>query len=93
MLSRFRSVRFLLGVVLFFAVLFGSAWVALPVAIALCLRWRAWEVIVLGVAWDLLWLPNGIAPESPPLATLIACLLVLGLEVFRRELLIRSPQY
>jgi hypothetical protein len=81
-----------MGVALFFSVIFGSPYFAAALAVALALRFRAWEVVAAGLLMDLLWMPSvAFTTESAiPYATLIALLLVLGLEPLRRQLLVDS---
>lgn len=85
---RVRSIRTYLALALYAAVVFGATWLALGLAITMTVRWRAWEVVGAGVVWDLLWLPAGIDLYHPPLATFLACILVLALEPFRRQLIV-----
>ncbi len=71
--------------------LFAYPWVVALLAVPLALRWRAWEVIGVGLFMDFLWMPTPVSFltfESLPLATLIACLLVFALEPLRRQLLL-----
>ncbi len=60
-------------------------------ALVLCLRYRAWEVVPIGIAFDLLWLPDlSFSLHGLPLATLTAFILLILLEPLRRELLTGS---
>lgn len=95
--SPFRSlrgiskIRLLLSVVMFWGILFASWWLPLICALFLSLRFRAWEVILAGIFLDLYWMPayvSFVSFDSVPLGTIIAVLLVFGLEPVRRQLLI-----
>lgn len=91
-MSRANSIRILLAIALFVAVIFLPWWVALILTLALTLRFRAWEVAAAGVLFDILWLP-GIPFESLttlPFGTLTALILILVLEPLRRQLLLGS---
>ena len=73
---------------MFVSVIFAPWWVPAIFALALCLRFRAWEVILAGMFMDLYWMPAYIGLHSLPVATIVAILLVFGLEPLRRQLLI-----
>jgi hypothetical protein len=81
-----------MGIALFFSVVFGSPYFAAALAVALSLRFRAWEVVAAGLLMDLLWMPSvAFTTEGAiPYATAIALLLVIGLEPLRRQLLVDS---
>lgn len=86
MLSTSNIARTLLGLAAFLSTLFLPVWFALVFMMLLTLRWRAWEVLMLGLWIDFLWLPAGFF--SPiPLYTLIALALFVMFEPLRRELL------
>jgi hypothetical protein len=79
-----RYLLFAIGVAsVFFAPLWGVALVAL----LLSLRWRAWEVLFLGVLVDILWFPSGFA-FGIPLATVLSVVLVWLFEPLRAQLLL-----
>lgn len=78
--------RILFTLSLFVSVLFFPPWVSLILAVLMCVRYRAWEVIVLGVFVDMATLPE-VSWSLVPWATLVALILVWGLEPLRRELL------
>lgn len=69
-------------------VLLGPWWLPIAAGIMLSLRWRAWEVLFLGLGMDLLWLPGASLFAHVPLYTLGALMLVWGLEPLRRRLLV-----
>lgn len=86
-----HRLRIALGIAMFASIIFAPWWVPVLCALALCLRFRAWEVILAGMFMDLYWMPEYIAFgswESTPLATIVAIFLVFGLEPLRRQLLI-----
>lgn len=70
--------------------LFGYPWLTLLIAIALALRYQAWELVAIGIFLDLLWLPDHVSLANMPLATLIALGLVVIFEPLRRQLLTSS---
>lgn len=86
-----NNARVLLGCALLLAVLYAPPFVVAGIALTLSLRWRAWEVIVAGIFMDFLWSPSVlsfISADSIPFSTLIAMVLVFGLEPLRRQLLL-----
>jgi hypothetical protein len=88
---RFSKVRLLVGVVMFWGVLFAPWWVPLICAVLLTLRFRAGEVILAGMFMDLYWMPSLVSLTSfdtVPFATIVAIILFFGLEPVRRQLLI-----
>lgn len=68
----------------------GPAWLSVIVMIMLSLRFRAWEVVLIGLATDLLWHPGPGILAPLPLFTIGAALLVWGLEPLRKQLLLTS---
>ena len=70
-----------------FGTVLASPWVVLSAMALLALRFRAWEVLVIGVAMDFLWLPSDSLIFPLPLFTLGALILVWGLEPLRNEIL------
>lgn len=85
---RFNKLRAVLAIACFVSVVFAPWWVPLVIAFVLCLRFRAWEVVLAGMFMDLYWMPSYIDVNALPLASIIAALLVFGLEPLRRQLLI-----
>lgn len=69
--------------------IFFPPWVPLVFMGLLALRYRAWEVIVLGMLVDFLWLPSGTLFETLPLFTIAGLILAWGLEPLRSEFLLR----
>lgn len=91
MSSGVKTVRYVLAIALAVSVVFAPWWLSLIIAIALTLRFRAWEVIAAGIVFDLLWLPGSASFSSfefLPLATIIAVILVFGFDPIRRQLLV-----
>ena len=82
--SKFRVT---LGIIAFLGALFAPWWVPLIFGTLLCLRYAAWEVLLLGLFVDMLWLPQTLF-TTIPLATIVAFFLVFGLAPLRKELLI-----
>ncbi|KKW23049.1 MAG: hypothetical protein UY74_C0012G0009 [Candidatus Kaiserbacteria bacterium GW2011_GWC2_52_8b] len=80
-----RPVLFLIGII----GLFISIWLTLVAAIILVVRYPAWEVLILGLLVDFLWLPSGLPLSHLPLATLAAIMVVWAFEPLRSEFLIR----
>ena len=56
---------------------------------ALALRWRAWEVLLIGLLIDMIYVPLGGFLGIPFPATIIALLVVWGLEPFRDQLYLK----
>lgn len=88
---RAETVRIALALALFASAVFAPWWLALAFAVALSLRFRAWEVIAAGIFYDLIWMPDFVSFtsfDSLPMATLVGLVLFLGLEPLRRRLLV-----
>jgi len=86
-----ETVRAALALALFASVVLAPWWVALIIAFALSLRFRAWEVVMAGILYDFIWMPEFVSftsLESVPLATLTGLALVFILEPLRRRLLV-----
>ena len=81
------SIRIIIAAVGFVGAVFAPPWVTLACIILLSLRYRAWEVIILGLATDLMWLPGGPSLHLFPLFTLLSLILVWGLEPLRLQFL------
>ena len=79
--NNFRIGLTLLGVM---AAIFGPAWFTLVPMVLLSMRFRAWEVIVLGLLTDFLWLPG----LRLPLYLVAAIVIVWVFEPLRKELLL-----
>lgn len=77
------AIRITLALVGLFSAFALSPIVTILCMTAIALRYAAWEVIVLGLFMDFLWLPAG---SAFPLFTLLGIVLVWGLLPLRREL-------
>jgi hypothetical protein len=75
----------------FFGAIFLSAWVPAICIVLLCVRFRAWEAILLGLFMDLLWLGPHESFQASfyglPLFTIGAIIIVWAFEPLRREFL------
>lgn len=71
----------------FLSAVFALPWITFLALVLLALRFRAWEVPVIGLAMDFLWLPGSFMLPLP-LFTLAALVIVWGLEPLRSELLV-----
>ena len=78
-----RILLVLAGVV---SAIFFVPWITLVCMIILSARYYAWEVVLLGLFVDLLWLPSS-ATFSVPYFALIGLLLMWGFEPLRKEIL------
>jgi hypothetical protein len=67
-----------------------SPWITLLCMVLLAARWRAWEVVALGMLVDILWLSSS-AMWGIPFATLFSIVVVWALEPLRNELLVDQP--
>lgn len=88
---RFHKIRLVLAIACVVSVVFLPWWVPALLAFALCLRFRAWEVILAGMFMDLYWMPAYPFLSdwgSLPYATIISIVILFGLEPLRRQLLI-----
>ena len=87
-----RRLVFLVGIV---GALFAIPLIPLLAMVAIAARHAAWEIFALGLLMDFLWFSGTPVPlmgswfSSVPLFTLIACVLLWGLEPLRREFLIQ----
>ena len=81
------NIRSTLALIGFLATLFAAWWVPLIIMTLLALRYRAWEVLLLGLLIDLLWLPS-LGLFSPlPLCTLFSIATVWIFEPLRNQFL------
>jgi hypothetical protein len=71
----------------FFSVVFLSPIFVLVTAVLLSLRYRAWEILFMGLLIDLAWLPSGSFLYATPVATVVAAAIVWLLEPLREQLL------
>jgi len=68
--------------------IFAPPWLPLLCMALLALRFRAWEVLLIGLFVDFLWLPTGSFLYPLPLFTFVGIVLVWGLEPLRAEFLV-----
>jgi hypothetical protein len=87
-------IRPLLFVAAVASALVASPWVPLAFIAALSLRWRAWEVLLIGLFMDFMWYAPGAAAGvggitfvSFPIFTFLAVAVVWLLEPLRVEIL------
>ncbi len=80
--------RATLAFVGFVSALVLPPWVPILCIVLLSVRYRAWETLAIGALIDYTWLPFATAMQSLPLCTVIAILLVWGLEPLRRQFLL-----
>ena len=93
MFTSFSKIKIRLGLALMCAVsvFIFPWWITLVLAFVLCVRYRAWEVVPIAIAFDLMWLPElSFSIHGLPLATITAFALLIVLEPLRRELLTGS---
>lgn len=79
--------RILLGIGGFGAAIFGPWWLPLVAMVLLSLRFRAIEVLFLGLFMDFFWLPSG---TGWPMFLIASILIVWLFEPLRKELLLSS---
>lgn len=82
-----RTIRIGLAAVGVFGAIFLPPWIPLGAMTLLAIRFRAWEVLGIGLLIDFLWLPAGLLFPLP-LFTLAGIIIVWGLEPLRAEFLI-----
>lgn len=87
---RYAKWRLILAAACLVSAIVAPPWVPFLFALALAVRYRAWEIVAIGVFMDLLWLPRMAAFEYLPWATIIALALVVVFEPLRRELLVHD---
>ena len=79
--NSFRIVLSILGV---YAVLFAPPWLPIVPMILLAMRFRAWEIMILGLLTDFIWTPT----LHVPLFLLASVVIVWAFEPLRKELLL-----
>lgn len=79
-----NSLRIFLSLLGLFGALFGPAWLPIVPMVLLSMRYRAWEILALGLLVDFLWLPG----IRPPLFLISAIVIVWAFEPLRKELLL-----
>lgn len=86
MLIRSSHIRLLLVLFGMLGALFFPWWIALCAMTLLAARWRAWEVPLLGLLVDLLWLP-GVGFLYLPFCMLYGLAIVWAFEPLRTQFL------
>lgn len=79
-----RAALFVIALV---SVFFGPWWGIFVAAALACLRYRAYEFLLLAAIADALWLPAGMG-YGVPLASVAVLLILLIFEPLRRELFV-----
>ena len=79
-----NSIRALLFALGAWGALFGPAWLPLVPMVLLSIRFSAWEVLLLGLLEDFLWMPG----TQVPWFTVAAIIIVWMFEPLRKELLL-----
>lgn len=85
---RYNGIRLLLALAALFGAFAAPFWVPLLCMVLLSLRFSAWEVPLLGLLVDLLWLPSVGFLTPFPYFTVGGILIVLLFEPLRREFLV-----
>ena len=80
--------RTVLVLVALIGVIVGPPWLPLLCMILISLRWAAWDVLLIGLLEDFLWMPDTVL-QGIPFYTITALILVWGLDPLRREFLFR----
>lgn len=83
-MSAENSFRIFLVAFGIYAVLFGPAWLPFVSMVLLSLRFRAWEIMALGLFYDFLYAPN----LQIPIFFIVSICIVWTFEPLRRELLL-----
>jgi hypothetical protein len=86
--SRDSAIRVVLATAGFISILFAPWWVPFACMVLLSLRFRAWEVLLIGLCMDLIWLPTGTFFSPIPLFLLGALIMVWALEPLRSRFLL-----
>jgi hypothetical protein len=81
-----NNMRLSLVIAGLFSAFFAPWWVTVFFMIALSVRYRAWEVLVLGLLMECLWLPAGFG--HLPVFMLASILIVWIFEPLRDQLLV-----
>ena len=81
-------VRILIAFFAIISVFVLPSWVGIVCIILLALRYRAWEAVLIGALIDLVWLPSGPGIHVLPIFTILALVVVWGLEPLRAQFLL-----
>ena len=87
-ISLTNTTRISLGLLAASGALFTVWWIPAICMLLLSLRFRAWEVPLLGLLIDFLWLPAGSPFVNIPIFTLVALVVVWLFEPMRSQLLL-----
>jgi hypothetical protein len=79
--------RAILNIILFFSIITGPWWIPLLAALALATRWHAWEVLVAGALFDVLYASQGGFWGIPVTGTLVGAFFVFVLMPLRERLM------
>jgi hypothetical protein len=71
----------------FLSAILGVPWLTALCIVALALRYRSWEAILLGLCVDFLWLPLGLSMYTLPYFTVGALFVVWMFEPLRMQFL------
>lgn len=89
MSSRASKIRVALGALTFISGLFFPWYITLVFAVAVSVRYPAWELVGIAVILDLFWMPASL-PYAFPYMTLSALALLMVFEPLRKQLLTDS---
>jgi hypothetical protein len=79
--------RLLLFILALISVLFLPSWLFVVCVAISAFRYRAWEMLFLGLSLDFAWLGTVSLLHSLPFFTIVSLILLWGLEPLRKELL------
>jgi hypothetical protein len=82
-------IRLALAVLAFVSVLFAPLWVTAVLGVVLAVLFEAWEVIVLGLIADFLYLPPGGFFHIPMPMTLLAIVFVWAMVPIRKRIFLK----
>lgn len=85
LLLRGRAVRIILVAVAVCGAVFAPFWVPLIAMLLLSVLFRAWEVPLIGLGMDLLWLPSVGVLDPFPMITIGSIVAMFLFEPLRRE--------
>lgn len=83
------SIRLVLGALGIVGTVFAPPWVPFCIMIFLAVCFPAWEVLVIGLIVDLLWIPESLL-HTIPLFTVAGLVMMWGFEPLRREFLVHE---
>jgi hypothetical protein len=81
--------RATLAALSFISAMFAPVWVLFILAGVTSVRYRAWEILLIGIFMDFVYLPIGGFFGFPFVATAVALILVWGLEPLRSQLIFK----